>query len=159
MKRFTTKMALAAVISAFVAPTYAAQALTVTNTPLPVTVQGQTTPVPVTANNSITAPLPVKVINVATNGGSASVNVTNPATNPVMTKDAFARVPLKVDLTATQYQVPGGSRRVIEFATASISCASDSGAMTLATVPDSGARTSVESAQEVHLPWLIDETS
>ena len=80
-------------------------------------------------------------------------------TNPVMTKDAFARVPLKVDLTATQYQVPGGSRRVIEFATASISCASDSGAMTLATVPDSGARTSVESAQEVHLPWLIDETS
>jgi hypothetical protein len=58
MKRFTTKMALAAVISAFVAPTYAAQALTVTNTPLPVTVQGQTTPVPVTANNPITAPLP-----------------------------------------------------------------------------------------------------
>lgn len=131
MKRFTMKMALAAVISALAAPGYAAQAVTVTNTPLPVTAPSA---LPVTVNNPSTAPVPVQVINDPTRGGS-NVTVTNTATNPVKVDAALQRTPIDVQLDipdcttppnclplSVRYFVPNDQYLVIETISVNVRC-------------------------------------
>jgi len=131
MKRFTMKTALAAVISGLAAPGYAAQAVTITNTPLPVTAPSA---LPVTVNNPSTAPVPVQVINDPTRGGS-NVTVTNTATNPVKVDAALQRTPIDVQLDvpdcttppsciplSVRYFVPSDQYLVIETISVNVRC-------------------------------------
>ena len=114
MKRTTVRSLLAAVLGVFAVPTsYADKPMpvTVTNTPLPVTLQGQTTPIPVSVTNP---------------GGGANVTVTNPVTNPVKTSiDQYPRMPVRINAAATSpYTVPDGSRLVVETIAVAAQCAS-----------------------------------
>ena len=105
MTTFKLNALVAAVIATLAVPTYAAQSVTVTNTP--------SQPVPVTVTNP--------------SSGSANVIVTNPATNAVITRDAYPRTPVNLTLSSgVEYSVPNDQHFVIETVSALVLCGSGS---------------------------------
>jgi len=102
------KIILTALMLTVGLPTWAA------NSAPPVTVANPSLNVNVTNN-----PLPVTVTNATTN---QSVTITNPVTNPVNTKDAFARTPVILSVDTGEYVVPDGFRLVVDFISLYMEC-------------------------------------
>jgi hypothetical protein len=110
MKRLTLKSLCAALIAIAAVPTGSAAG---------------PTSAPVTVVNTPSQPVPVTVTNPSS--GSANVTITNTATNPVKTwVDQYPRTPVAVTLKGGQqsnsYNVPDGSKLVIETVSIISSC-------------------------------------